>query len=343
MSNKNRVYKIGGYDISKFVTQHIIGTGLQSKPEWGAFPETPRLNFDLISVNGEFSTLSNNSLLKGVTLKDTVLEVLLVQGSTENLEWKGFIENAIEDINTDLTHITGMSAFSKLLDQASLLTTGINTPSQLSRLIFEAFGISVDEASYNKSNSVLSNLVSVQVDPNLLESRITLMEIQKQLAIAGFARIYFVNGIAFYETFSTDSPTITFDLNERDLMSNPVIVSEERSKQPYKVSYLFGEETSPSFVSGEPAQTLDFGPNAPIKITSQPGAIAVADKWEEIDKIQTRRLPFAVKNEVGNMLSLDSFITLTYDRVNMFQEPLEIIQVDRTDPRYTVLTGRTLP
>lgn len=319
---------------------------MQVKSEWGSFPDTPRLEFEVTNQNGQFSTLGERSLLKGVVLQNTSVQVIQTQGTSEILEWEGVIENAIENHRTQRVKIIGISPLSKDLDSPALLTLGGDeaiTPARLSELVFIAFDIPVDSASYAKADDFLSTLVSAQIDPNLLESRVTLMELQKQLATAGYGRIYYFDGKMRYEVFQTLSPTITTNLTDRDLMTHPEVITEERASKPYKVEHLFGSVESAGFVSGQAVQTLDFGPNATVKLTSESSAISVADNWEQIDKLQLRRVPFAVKHNLGAILNLDSFITLTWKRGGFIDETLEVVSIDRTDPRYTKLITRTLP
>jgi len=207
--NAFREYIIGGYNITRFVIQTNMPSAMQVKSEWGSFPDTPRLEFEVTNQNGQFSTLGELSLLRGVILQNTTVQVIQTQGSTEILEWEGIIENAIENHRTQRVKIIGISPLSRDLDSPALLTLGTNTPARLSELVFIAFDIEVDSASYAKADDFLSTLVTAQIDPNLLESRITLMELQKQLATAGFGRIYYFDGKMRYEVFQTLSPTIT--------------------------------------------------------------------------------------------------------------------------------------
>lgn len=343
LGNANRVYKIGGYDVTNYVIQRNIPSGMQTKPEWGGLPETPRLEFELANLNGEFSTRSERSIFRGVKLQDTKVEVTFKQGSLEEIEWTGFIENASEDYKNRTTQLTGISPFSKLLDSPAKVSLGAQTPATLSKNVFVLFNIPINELAYASADALHENLVTAQVDPNILESRITLMELQKQLAAAGYGRIYPVDGEMVYEVFQGNNPSIFTEVNERDLMAHPIINSEENNARPYRVNYIDGEVNSIDFNEGEEANSLDFGPNAPVKLNDLSSAQQVADQWEEIDKIETRRVEFAVKHDIGRYLSLNSFIEFTWKRVGFINETLEIVGIDRTDPRYTKLIGRTLP
>jgi hypothetical protein len=342
--NKDRVYKIGGYDVSKYVLQDNFIYGIQNKPEWGDLPQVPRLELQLDNSKNIFGNVGSRSIFNNLIMQDLEVEVIRLDGSLETTEWKGFVENNVVNHDNNRVKITGMSGLSKWLDNTALLTTGEKTPAELSKDVFTAFGIDVDDQSYNESISLQTGLLSVRLDPNLLESRITLYEVQKQLATAGHGRIYFKDGKMVYDTYNDDiNITTSIDLGERDLMTNPQEAVEERKDQKYTVEYLFGNEPSFGFVSGGSAQTLNFGPNSPVKVMSQAAASNLADQWERIDKIKSKRLSFAVKHDVGFLLDLGSYITLTWKRIGLSLETLEIISIDRTDPKYTKLITRSLP
>lgn len=342
--NANRVYKIGGYDLSKYILQDNFIYGIQNKPEWGDLPQVPRLEIQLDNSKNIFGNVGSKSIFNNLIMQDVVVEVIRLNGSLETIEWKGFVENNVVDHANDRVTITGMSGLSKWLDNTALVTTGEKTPAELSKDIFTAFGIDTDDVSYNESIAFQTGLLAVRVDPNLLESRITLFELQKQLATAGAGRIYYKNGKMAYDTYNQNmSTTTSLDLGERDLMTHPQEAVEERKNQKYTVEYVFGNEPSFGFVPGGSAQTLNFGVNAAVKVISQASAQNLADQWERIDKIKSKRLAFAVKHDLGFMLDLGSYITLTWQRIGLSLETLEIISIDRTDPRYTKLVTRSLP
>ena len=341
-TNKNRQYILAGYDVTEFIIQRTLPMALLSKPEWGEMPDTPRLDIELFGPRGEFSIRNTNSFLYGKDPTELTIEVRLTQGSSEIIEWSGTIETIEENTENYTTRITGISPFQKLLDSPALVTTGDQTPAQLSRNIFLLYNIDINESSYSLADSLQENLIAAQVDPNLLSSQITLMELQKQLAAAGYGRIYPVNGEMYYESYTGVRPTTAFSINERDLMTHPKITTETREAATFTVETLFGQVQSESFVTGDSAKNLDFGPNAAVKITSLTGGQLCADQWEKIDKEKAYRIDFALLHELGNYLDLSSYIELTWEKGFIFNEIVEIININRTDPRYTQFVGRVL-
>jgi hypothetical protein len=312
----NRLFKIGGYDVSAWVLSLIDATGIYNKPEWGGMPAAPRIQFKVVNDNNQFSSFSDVSLLYNKKVQDLTLKMLYQQGTSEILEWDGYIENIVENLTTNIIEIFGE--------------------------IFQLYDIPVNESSFNRADSLLSGLVTVQVDPNLVDSNINLYELQKLLAVAGYARIYINNGEMHYEVYDSTSPTITIALTDKDLMTDPQISLEESQFKAYKVEYLDGTIDSSGFVDGEtPQQSLNFGLNSPVKITSQSAALQVGDQWEAISLLDKKRITFGVKHELGYILSLDSFVSLTVTDIGI-EDNLEIIAIDRTDDKYIMITGRTI-
>ena len=341
-SPSNQVFKIGGYDVSKYVLSLQNATGIYNKPEWGGMPSTPRLQFQLLNNNSQFSTFSDNSLLYNKTLQDLTLKMLYQQGSTEITEWNGYIENVQENYSTNRIDVFGISKFQQKLDLPALISSGVDTPSELSKAVFILFDIPYNTTSYNRADSLLSGLVSAQIDPNLVNSNINLYELQKLLATAGYGRIYNVNGEMHYEVFDSSSRSVSFTLYDRDLMTDPLITKEERQFTTYKVEYIDGSVDSTSFVSGDtPQQSLNFGVNSPVKITSQSAALQVADQWELISQLDQKSITFGVKHDIANQLNLTSFIYLSVPEIGI-DETLEIVSIDKTDDKYATLTGRTI-
>jgi hypothetical protein len=181
-------------------------------------------------------------------------------------------------------------------------------------------------------------LVNVALDPDLLETSITLMEVQKQLATSGYGRIYPYNGKMYYQIYEDDvSPTITISLTDRDLMTHPKESIDEGDSTPYQVSYIDGTADSTSWTTDCSCQNLDFGPNAVVKIQSLTGATQVADQWEKISRLKKRTLEFAVKKSLGYLLNLNSFITINWKAGAIYNEIFEVIGKDETDKKYSVL------
>jgi hypothetical protein len=337
-----RIFKIGGYDVSKWVLSLVNAFGVFFKPEWGGMPETPRLEFELTNSDNQFSSFSEISIFFGKQVQDIPLEVIYRQGSTDIIEWDGFVENVIEDLDRNIVKIIGVSKFQKKLDLPALLSSTITTPAHLSETVFALYGIDTDSTSYSRSKTALTNLVTAQIDPNLVDSNINLYELQKLLATAGYARIYPDKGKMKYEVFNTSTPTVSISLGEKDLLTDPQSAKEERQGTFYKVDYIDGFEDSSGFTSGATQQNLNFGLNSAVKITSSSAALQVADQWEAISNLEAKRISFGVKPEVGYYLSLDSYITLTLEDLNLNNQTLEIVGIDRTDDRYTMITGRTI-
>jgi hypothetical protein len=338
----NRLFKIGGYDVSAWVLSLIDATGIYNKPEWGGMPAAPRIQFKVVNDNNQFSSFSDVSLLYNKKVQDLTLKMLYQQGTSEILEWDGYIENIVENLTTNIIEIFGVSKFQQNLDLPALISTSIDTPATLSKEIFQLYDIPVNESSFNRADSLLSGLVTVQVDPNLVDSNINLYELQKLLAVAGYARIYINNGEMHYEVYDSTPPTITIALTDKDLMTDPQISLEESQFKAYKVEYLDGTIDSSGFVDGEtPQQSLNFGLNSPVKITSQSAALQVGDQWEAISLLDKKRITFGVKHELGYILSLDSFVSLTVTDIGI-EDNLEIIAIDRTDDKYIMITGRTI-
>jgi len=342
IGNSNRHIYLGGYDVSRYVISTKVPTAQQNKPEWGELPAITNLEFDLINDKGYFSSRGFQSIFNNVDLTIIPAKVTLEQGSTVLVEWEGFIQQIVEDYRSNRATVTGITRFSKLLDTPALLTLGANTPSELSRLVFGLFNIPIDETAYARANSLLSGLVQAQIDPNLLDSHLTLMELQKQLAAAGYGRIYSNNGLMVYEVFQESlSPAVSFEIGERQIMDHPVISKETRESTPYTVQTLgIGQATSANWYSGSNSKNLDFGPSAAVKVTSLSAGQQIADQWELIDKINTIRIEFPVMDNIGAMLDLTSYISFTWDKIGLQSEVMEIIGIDRSDNRYTKLVGR---
>jgi hypothetical protein len=341
IGNSNRHIYLGGYDVTRYVLNTKVPTAMQFKPEWGELPAISRLEFDLLNDTGIFSSKGLKSVFNNIDLTSITAKVTLEQGSTVTTEWDGVVENILEDHRTRRTTVTGITQFSKLLDSPSLVTLGANTPSELSRLVFGLYNIPVDEIAYAKANSLLSGLVLAQVDPNLLDSHLTLMELQKQLAAAGYARIYSINGLMVYEVFDVEATQAPgFSITERQIMEHPVITKETRLPTAYTVETLFGRTESPDWQTGSNSKNLDFGPNAAVKITSLSAGQQVATQWAVIDRLQTSRIEFAVLDDIGLMFDLNTFINFTCEPIAIINATMEIIGIDRSDHRYTKLTGR---
>lgn len=342
IGNQNRHIYIGGYDVTRYALNTKIPASLQNKPEWGELPAITNLEFDLRNDKGYFSAIGLLSIFNGLDLTLVPLKVTQEQGTSVLIEWEGYIQNVLDNDASKIVSVTGISRFSKLLDSPALISLGSDTPSELSRLVFGLFSIPVNATSYSKANFLLSGLVAARLDPNLLESQITLMELQKQLAIAGYARIYSVNGQMVYEVYnSTTITSSTIEIDERDLMESPVIVKETRENHFYTVETLgIGTATSAGWTSGSNSNNLDFGPNAVVKVTSLSAGQQIANQWEAIDRIQSIRVDFAVLHKIGNMLDLNSYILFTFAKKGIDAELMEIVGIDRSDNRYTKLIGR---
>lgn len=344
MSNgfSNRTVYIGGYDVSKYLKVPPSGVGLQKKPEWGEAPNSENIEMEFFNHNGAFSTTAANGFFIGVVVKDLRIEIYRNQGSLQILEWSGFVDVINEDFNVKKVTITGVNQLSRSAELPALITLGEATPADLIKAVLILYNIDYDASSFAASSFYQSSLILCKLDPNLISGSITLIEMLKQLATAGFSRLYMYNGKVYIETYQTTNPTITFDLDDWHLMSNPEITPMERNKTAYSVSFEDGKVDSAGFVSGGQSQSLDFGANAVVKITSLTGAQACADAWENISKLNQRSVKFGALHKLGAMLDLQSFITLTdkQDRINNLR--LEIMEIDRTDPKYTILTGFTV-
>ena len=340
MSNKDRYFYIAGYDISKYVLSYSNIASEQSKPEWGELPALQRTEFTMINTTGAFSSFNPLSIFSNQKYTDMRVLIKLKMGGVEYIEYDGFIEDAIENYGDGTTKVVGISPFIKALDSPCLTATGSATPSELSRQLFALFNIPYDNTSYGAANAYHSGLITCIFDPNLFDSNITLLETQKQLATAGFGRIYSYNGKMFYEVNQTIIPTISYNLTDKDIMGSPSINAQEREKKYYNVKYIDGDVNSAGFIAGVATQGLDFGPNSSVKITSLTGAQACADAWERISKINQRQIVFPVKHSVGICFELGTFLTLTWAKGGFFNTILEVIGINRTDTKYTMLTCR---
>lgn len=336
-----RVYRIGGYDVTKRLIDVKGLSAAQAKPEWGGMPEIPAVELNFINQRGEMSSVSPIGLFYGIMVKSLTLEIVRKQGSLEFLEWFGNVDSVTELFLERRTQVRSVSPFSSKLDLPAQITLDIGTPAFLSQRIFQEYDIPINAASYNAADAYLSSLVTVQVDPDLINGAINLMELQKQLANAGFGRIYFYNGEMYFDVFRPTTPTITFDLGQRDLMTNPIVETEEKKPTSYIVKWIRGQVESPSFVEGGASDSRDFGPSQTVKVRNESSALAIADNLELISQLVQRRVSFGVKHNVGQMLELGSYVTLTWKRGGFDATPLEIVSIDRSDIRYTVLQGLT--
>jgi hypothetical protein len=343
MSNMNRVYRIGGYDVSKYIKTVAGIKNMQKKPEWGGFPETPRLELELVNTDNTFNPSSSLSIFHGATIEDFDVEVAYLQGSTEIVEWAGSVEEITVDYQNRVAKLTGISPFSKQLDSPALIVTDVGTPAELSQQVFEQFNIECDQASFGYADILQTGLVNVVIDPNLLESTITLMELQKQLASAGYGRIYPYNNKMYYEVFETDRvPSITTEIDDKFIMTHPKETKLEKEPSPYQVEYIDGTSESVSWTEGCSSQTLDFGSNSCVKIQSLTGATQVADQWELISNLKKRVLEFGVTKELGYILDIGSFITINYEKAGIYNEIYEINGIDRTDPGFTLIEEQSI-
>ena len=339
-SNKNRHLIIGGYDVSRYMLSSNIPYGTYRKPEWGDLPVDSQLDVSCINTAGIFSSLSAIGMLRGIDYKSAPIEIRTIEGGIKYIEWSGIIDQITEDHKSQTVSIKGTSKLSQTLNSPALLSFNAADPVTLSRNIFEQFGIAVDDGAYNSAINQLGGLVTVKISPNFLESQLTLMEMQKLLSIAASGRIYTTNNGMAMQVFSAATPTITTSIFDRDIMEHPIITSMDDSVSPYSVAWQGGEAKSVDYITGGQSQSLDFGPNSPVKILDNGSAIFVADQWESISKRKIRQVSLAIKNSIGRSLNLNSWIKMTWKKGGFDAIPLEIIGIDYTDPRYTKLDGR---
>ena len=353
----------GGYDISSYVRSDGVDgfNSLQQKPVWGEVPATPLLTLTCSNPTGEISasnpiglfhsTTANQSLTgntsyllyKGELLRAVPLQIYRKQGSLQILKWNGFIETLTEDYGAKTTKITAATAFSRSQDLPAQLDSTRGTPAAISRGIFQLFNVPCNAVSFNSADAFLSSFIDITLSTDLLRSSETLMSIQKKLAIAGASRIFPYNGEMFFEPFNSTVPIITLDLFPRDLMDKPQITTVEGKFTPYTTNWLgLPSVNSQSFVIGGPSQTNDFGANSSVQIQSFSGAQYNCFTWETISQLKQRQVTFPVSHEIGAMLDLTSFVTLTYPFAGLQKQQLQIVGINDVDRRYTTLIGMTL-